>query len=224
VLHHPRFQGRRPNAALAKRLPPGQDKTHDFPVLSMGPTPRLAPSTVRLDLKVGPRLAASWRFDALRDLPQTAWRRDIHCVTTWSKFDTFSAGVTIDDLFDAAKVQPPTEQILAHSTDGCSTNLLLSDLTGGKATFGLTFCLEARRRQLGAADRGWIGRCDADLLRARPSGLADPPLALLMSARRRDDIPFRDECTSVFGRPQRALSCSTAQSTISREAVVTLSI
>jgi DMSO/TMAO reductase YedYZ molybdopterin-dependent catalytic subunit len=35
------FSGKRPGGEDAKRLPPGQSKTEDFPVLSMGPTPRV---------------------------------------------------------------------------------------------------------------------------------------------------------------------------------------
>ena len=36
-----KFIGRRPTAATADRLPPGQFKTDGFPVLSKGPTPRI---------------------------------------------------------------------------------------------------------------------------------------------------------------------------------------
>jgi DMSO/TMAO reductase YedYZ molybdopterin-dependent catalytic subunit len=133
------FQGRRPDAELAKRLPPGQHRTDDFPVLSMGPTPRLAPAAARLDLKIGPRIAVSWSLDELKALPQKAWRRDIHCVTTWSKFDTFWEGITVDDIFTAAGVEPPTGHLLAHSADGYSTNLLLSDLTDGKAMVAFAY-------------------------------------------------------------------------------------
>lgn len=35
------FSGRRPTADIANRLPPGQFKTDDFPVLSKGPVPRI---------------------------------------------------------------------------------------------------------------------------------------------------------------------------------------
>ena len=37
------FRGRRDDAA--SDLPPGQYLTHDFPVLSAGPTPRIDPDT-----------------------------------------------------------------------------------------------------------------------------------------------------------------------------------
>jgi DMSO/TMAO reductase YedYZ molybdopterin-dependent catalytic subunit len=73
---------------------------------------------------------------------------DIHCVTTWSKFDTRWRGVTVDDLLAAAGVQPPTPWILAHSLDGYSTNVPLADR--GRACLGGD---ALRRQALGA--RTW---------------------------------------------------------------------
>jgi DMSO/TMAO reductase YedYZ molybdopterin-dependent catalytic subunit len=72
-------------------------------------------------------------------LPQTTFRRDIHCVTKWSKFDTSWQGVTIDDLLAAAKLEAPTAFLLAHSVDGYSTNVPLADLVGGKAMVALRY-------------------------------------------------------------------------------------
>jgi DMSO/TMAO reductase YedYZ molybdopterin-dependent catalytic subunit len=128
------FFGRRPPSEFADRLPPGQYAEKGFPVLSAGPTPRVATADWRFTLKVGPKPVASWSWDEFGKLPQTKWTRDIHCVTKWSKFDTEWQGVTVDDLLAAAGVsEPPTEFILAHSFDGYSTNVPMKDLVGGKA-------------------------------------------------------------------------------------------
>ena len=54
--------------------------------------------------------------------------RDIHCVTTWSKFNTFWEGVLIDDLLGEANLEAPTAYTLAHSYDGYSTNVPAADL------------------------------------------------------------------------------------------------
>ena len=113
------FFGRRPSKEAAQRLPPGQYQTQDFPVLSMGPTPRV-------DL-------ASWTWAEFEALPRTTWRGDIHCVTKWSKFDTVWEGVTIDDVLTAAGIPPPTAYLLAESHDGYDTNLPVADLVGGRA-------------------------------------------------------------------------------------------
>jgi DMSO/TMAO reductase YedYZ molybdopterin-dependent catalytic subunit len=127
------FTGRRPPADIENRLPPGQYLTHDFPVLSAGPTPRVDPAKWQLVLKVGPRPVKAWSWEEFGALPRTRMTRDIHCVTKWSKFDTPWEGVLVDDLLGDANVVPPTPYVLAHSVDGYSTNVPVADLVGGKA-------------------------------------------------------------------------------------------
>lgn len=121
------------------RLPPGQHLTHDFPVLSAGPTPRVSTETWAFTLKDGPRPVMKWSWDEFNALPQTKFHRDIHCVTTWSKFDTNWEGVLVDDIFAAAGLEPPTAFTLAHAFDGYSTNVPLADLAGGKAMVALRY-------------------------------------------------------------------------------------
>ena len=127
------FSGRRPGAETASRLPPGQHLTPDFPVLSFGTTPRVDPAGWRFTLRHGARPLASWSWDEFEALPRTRWQGDIHCVTTWSKFDTAWEGVSVDDLLAAAGVAAPTPFALAQSFDDYSTNVPTADLVGGKA-------------------------------------------------------------------------------------------
>ncbi len=126
------FFGKRPQAHIAQRLPPGQYRTEDFPVLSMGPTPEVDLATWRFSIKNGPRPLASWSWSEFEALPRTQWNGDIHCVTQWSKFDTQWEGVSIDDLFAAAGIVPPTPYLLAQSYDGYDTNVPVADLVGGR--------------------------------------------------------------------------------------------
>jgi DMSO/TMAO reductase YedYZ molybdopterin-dependent catalytic subunit len=133
------FIGRRQPPATAKRLPPGQHLVQDFPVLSAGPTPRAPLERWSFALKAGPRPVKSWTWAEFNALPQTELVRDIHCVTTWSKFDTRWTGVLIDDLFDDAGLDPPTPYVLVHSIDGYSTNVPVADLTQGKAMIALSY-------------------------------------------------------------------------------------
>jgi DMSO/TMAO reductase YedYZ molybdopterin-dependent catalytic subunit len=65
--------------------------------------------------------------------------RDIHCVTTWSKLDTVWEGVLIDDILNAAGVTAPRPYLLAHTVEGYSTNVLLSDLVNGQAMVALRY-------------------------------------------------------------------------------------
>jgi len=122
------------------RLPPGQSLTDGFPVLTAGPTPRaLSRGDWQLALKVGPKKVHVWNWEQFHELPQTEQVVDIHCVTTWSKFDTRWRGVLVDDLLASAGLAPPTPWVLAHSLDGYSTNVPLADLVGGRAMVATHF-------------------------------------------------------------------------------------
>ncbi|HEV8502096.1 MAG TPA: sulfite oxidase-like oxidoreductase [Casimicrobiaceae bacterium] len=147
------FVGRKPTAEVASRLPPGQYRTEDFPVLSMGPTPGIDLATWTFALYDGPRPLAHWNWQAFEALPRTTWRGDIHCVTKWSKFDTQWEGVTIDDLFAAAGVTPPSPWLLALSFDGYDTNVPVADLTGGRAMIATRFAGAALSAEHGGPAR-----------------------------------------------------------------------
>lgn len=133
------FTGRPRSADTMRRLPPGQSLTHDFPVLSAGPTPIVRPGDWSFTLKHGVRPLKRWTWHEFNALPQSRFTHDIHCVTKWSKFDTEWRGVLFEDLLATAGVTPPTGFVLAHSVDGYSTNLPLQDLLDGKAMVALRF-------------------------------------------------------------------------------------
>ncbi len=133
------FTGRPRNDELADRVPPGQHLVNDFPVLSAGPTPHVAPETWSFALKAGPKPVKTWNWQAFNALPQTKMTRDIHCVTTWSKLNTAWEGVLVDDILADAGIAPPTDFVLAHSIDGYSTNVSVADLIGGKAMVALRY-------------------------------------------------------------------------------------
>jgi DMSO/TMAO reductase YedYZ molybdopterin-dependent catalytic subunit len=103
------FTGRRHAPDIAKRLPPGQSLTEDFPVLSAGPTPHVNLEDWSFTLKIGPKPVARWNWAEFNSLPMTGQIRDIHCVTKWSKLDTGWQGILIDDVLAAAGLDgPPT--------------------------------------------------------------------------------------------------------------------
>jgi DMSO/TMAO reductase YedYZ molybdopterin-dependent catalytic subunit len=133
------FTGRRPAGEAARRLPPGQSETHDFPVLAFGPTPRVDLATWSFTVRAGPRPVARWSWAEFDVLPRTRWRGDIHCVTKWSKLDTQWEGVTFDDVMAAAGIAPPTPFVLAESFDDYTTNVPVADLVGGRALIATHF-------------------------------------------------------------------------------------
>ena len=127
------FSGRPPAAEIRERLPPGQYLTDDFPVLQLGPTPRVGTEDWRFTLRHGARPLASWTWQEFSALPRTRWGGDIHCVTKWSKFDTKWEGVSVDDILAAAGISAPTGFVLAEGHDDYTTNVPVADLTGGRA-------------------------------------------------------------------------------------------
>jgi DMSO/TMAO reductase YedYZ molybdopterin-dependent catalytic subunit len=125
------FFRRHAEPAERDRLPPGQYLERGFPVLSAGPTPRVP--TERWDFTVYGAVGAErrWTWDEFHALPREAITRDIHCVTSWSKFDTVWEGVSVDTLLDGLELRGGYS--VAESDGGYTTNLSLDDLTGGKA-------------------------------------------------------------------------------------------
>jgi DMSO/TMAO reductase YedYZ molybdopterin-dependent catalytic subunit len=133
------FFGRKQQPGANGRIPPGQHLVEDFPVLSAGPTEHIPEARWTFTLKVGPRPVKTWDWAAFNALPKTTITRDIHCVTTWTKFDTVWEGVSIDALLLDANIEPPTPFVLAHSYGGYSTNVPVADLVAGKAMIALTY-------------------------------------------------------------------------------------
>lgn len=126
---NPGFQGRRRDDS--DRIPPGQYRTDDFPVLSAGPTPNVRTETWRFTITTEGGAVHEWTWDELLALPRETPTVDIHCVTKWSKLDTTWEGVSLDTLLD--DVETAADYALVHSYGGYTTNLPLDDLLDGQA-------------------------------------------------------------------------------------------
>jgi DMSO/TMAO reductase YedYZ molybdopterin-dependent catalytic subunit len=126
------FRGRRrEDPAVAGRIPPGQYLTQDFPVLSAGPTPRTSLATWDFTITGEIAPARRWTWEEFRALPAETFTTDIHCVTKWSKLDTAWEGVSVDTLLTGTETT--AGYIVAWCDGGYTTNLPLSEVTGGKA-------------------------------------------------------------------------------------------
>lgn len=126
------FVGRRRPAR--EDLPPGQyDAGADWPVLTAEVTPRIDPARWTMSVDGLVERPRTWSWDELHALPGSEYRGPIHCVTTWSKFDTRFGGVSVDLLLDDVGVAPEATHVLATSTTGYTTNLPLEHVRGGQA-------------------------------------------------------------------------------------------
>jgi DMSO/TMAO reductase YedYZ molybdopterin-dependent catalytic subunit len=110
------------------RLPPGQYETKKWPVLSYEATPRFDSVAYRFKVwgEVEDPFELTW--DELQALPRTQLRTDIHCVTTWSRYDNDWEGVHIREILQRARPKESARFVMAHSFTGYTTNLPLSAL------------------------------------------------------------------------------------------------
>ena len=144
-----------------ERLPPGQHLVRDWPVLDLGRQPDVAPE--RWELKIGGLVDNPVTFDwkAFMALPQTRTRSDMHCVTTWSRYDNDWKGVATHDLLDLVQPTGEAAYVLLHGYDGYDERAVRR-LRGG-----------------GGDDRSGLGRQAADTCARRPGTRTDPaPLPL----------------------------------------------
>jgi DMSO/TMAO reductase YedYZ molybdopterin-dependent catalytic subunit len=110
------------------RLPPGQIETKKWPVLHYGRVPRadLARWTFGVFGEVARPFEISWAEFA--SLPKRDILCDIHCVTTWSRYDNTFSGVPVLPLLERAGVRGNATHVLVHAEEGYTTNLPLGDL------------------------------------------------------------------------------------------------
>jgi DMSO/TMAO reductase YedYZ molybdopterin-dependent catalytic subunit len=133
------FFGRRRPAEVEKRLPPGQYLEKGFPVLSAGPTPRMALDRWSFGLEglVGSKV--TWTWDEFQKLPSQTFTVDISCVTKWTKLDTRWVGVSIDTLLQSVRVDPSAHYVMALCDGGYKTNLPLVEMVNGQAFVAYQF-------------------------------------------------------------------------------------
>ncbi len=115
------------------RLPPGQHLVKNWPILDLGQTPRVPKEVWRLDIAGLLEKPQSWDWKAYMAQPQTKKISDIHCVTSWSRYDNHWDGVTTHDLLEAVQPHDSVKHVLLTSNDGYTTNLTLEDFASPEA-------------------------------------------------------------------------------------------
>jgi len=128
---------RQPAAVEQGRVPPGQYVTHDFPVLSAGPTPHTARPDWTFSIRQGGATLKSWTWPEFQSLPDESVTVDIHCVTRWSKLDTVWRGISVGTLLD--QVEHDARYVLAFCDGGYTANLPIEDLGDGRAWVAFTY-------------------------------------------------------------------------------------
>jgi DMSO/TMAO reductase YedYZ molybdopterin-dependent catalytic subunit len=110
------------------RVPPGQTVTEKWPVLHYGSVPRGDLGRWRFKISGLVEEPVELTYDEFMALPKTTITRDIHCVTTWSRFDTTFEGVPFREVLKLVKPKPQATHAMVHAEYGFTTNLPLEDL------------------------------------------------------------------------------------------------
>jgi DMSO/TMAO reductase YedYZ molybdopterin-dependent catalytic subunit len=117
----------------AERLPPGQHLTRDWPTLDLGMTPNVSRERWRLDVHGAVENPLFWTFADLMTQQQSHFVSDIHCVTTWSRYDNAWDGLATRDLLEACRPHEEARFVVLYSYDGYTTNLPLEDFAAEDA-------------------------------------------------------------------------------------------
>ena len=97
------FSRRRPDGPTG-RLPPGQyDVGSGWPVLTAEATPSINLDSWTMGVDGLVDRPTTWTWDEVQQLPRSSYSGDIHCVTTWSKFDVVFGGISVDTLLDGRR-------------------------------------------------------------------------------------------------------------------------
>ncbi len=107
------------------RLPPGQVLTEKWPVLHYGRVPTYDMGRWRLRIFGAVEQDTVLTFDQLLALPAREVLCDIHCVTTWSRFDNRFLGVPLAEIARLAHVRPEARFVEFHCFGGFTTSVPL---------------------------------------------------------------------------------------------------
>jgi DMSO/TMAO reductase YedYZ molybdopterin-dependent catalytic subunit len=126
-----------PDTLRANRLPPGQRLTDKWPVLHYGKVYHVKPADWKLKvsgLVARERILPYGEFDAL---PRVEVFADIHCVTTWSRYNNTWEGVSAAIIAEMAGIKPGAKYVMVEGEGGFSTNLPLADFLQEDVLFAL---------------------------------------------------------------------------------------
>ena len=110
------------------RIPQGQSRVSDFPILDMGVRPALDKSTWALRLFGLVNNAVTLNWSQFSALPQTSVVSDMHCVTRWTQLDMRWQGVAGRELVRLANPMDEAQFVTLHGYDDYTTNLPLETL------------------------------------------------------------------------------------------------
>ena len=118
-------------------MPPGQRLTDKWPVLHYGKVYSIKPGDWKLKIYGLVEKERTISYSEFAALPQVEVFSDIHCVTTWSRYNNTWEGVSALAVKDLAGIKPVAKYVMVQGEGGFTTNLSLDDFFQEDVLFAL---------------------------------------------------------------------------------------
>jgi DMSO/TMAO reductase YedYZ molybdopterin-dependent catalytic subunit len=142
-----------PDTERKDRLPPGQRLTDKWPVLHHGYVPSIDTKTWTFKISGLVETERTLTYSEFTALPQVEVFSDIHCVTTWSRYDNVWEGISTGVIKDIVKIRPEAKYVFVLGEGGFTTNLPIDDFFQPDALFALKHDGQPLTREHGAPVR-----------------------------------------------------------------------
>ncbi|RBW71378.1 molybdopterin-dependent oxidoreductase [Bacillus taeanensis] len=125
---------------MSKVLPPGQIETNKWPILHEGDVYKFEEEAWTFKLFGDIKKEVTLSYEEVMNLPKTISTVDMHCVTTWSKFDTTFEGIAFREFLKFVELSDDIKYVriygyLNGNRFGYSANLPLKELMGNDSLF-----------------------------------------------------------------------------------------
>ncbi|MCL5773482.1 MAG: sulfite oxidase-like oxidoreductase [Firmicutes bacterium] len=118
-----------------ERIPPGQSKTEDFPVLHVGDVPVFDPKTWIFSVEGLVENPVTVSFDEFRKIAPAESTSDFHCVTGWSRLDNRWEGLLFKDLCKLVKPLPEAKFVSVIAEGDYTTSLSMEEMLEDEVIF-----------------------------------------------------------------------------------------
>ena len=123
-----------------QRLPPGQHLTERFPVLQKGTVCHMDRTYYKLEITGEVEKPATFSLNDLNRFNHEEIIADIHCVTSWSKYDTKWGGIPFNKILDVVKLTKNAHFVEFYCADGdFTTTVPLDAIKTKNALLALTY-------------------------------------------------------------------------------------
>ena len=126
-----------PDTQRQNRLPPGQRLVDRWPVLHHGGVPKIKPEEWMFRIHGLVENERTLNYEEFTALPMVEVFSDIHCVTTWSRYNNLWEGVSTSTIRDLVKIKDEARFVMVEGAPSFTTNLPLDDFFQEDALFAL---------------------------------------------------------------------------------------